>query len=553
MNLLTRSRQYVAINSAVLKQSWPVWLVSFVTFLNGIWSIASLLLTRLPHRVQYFLPFGVFHWTRLLTLVLGFILVYLSLHLYQRRRAAWWVAVVAAGLETIAHVIHLNTSYTALPQAATFALLLIFRRRFSVRSESRNIRLGLVLLVGSLFVALLYGTIGFWVLGKGDFGITFSLKDGLMRSLRQFLLLGNSDITNISRQAAWFLESLDVLGIVAASFATYSLFRPIVYRLIQLPQERSRATALLDKYGKSTFDYFKVWPDKSFFFSPSRESFISYRMVGGVAFCLADPVGPEGDRDTVIKTFLQFCTENGWQAAFMMPDDPYIFNQYGFSLFRVGEEAIIDLDHFAAHTADTPQLRRIRRVFEREEYKVERYKPPVSPLILNEAQQVSRQWLSLPHHRDYGFFQGRFDRAYMEKCTLCVLRDKNRKMVAFINEVPSYRPGEASFDLMRYIPGSHWGAMDYLFMQMMLIQKNEGFHTFNFAVAPFVGIGNRPNATLTEKAVNQVFERLDWFLHSNGIKQYKLKFEPQWRDVFVAYQGGPIGLLRLALNVNRIL
>jgi phosphatidylglycerol lysyltransferase len=106
---------------------------------------------------------------------------------------------------------------------------------------------------------------------------------------------------------------------------------------------------------------------------------------------------------------------------------------------------------------------------------------------------------------------------------------------------------------MRYIPGSHWGAMDYLFMQMMLIQKNEGFHTFNFAVAPFVGIGNRPNATLTEKAVNQVFERLDWFLHSNGIKQYKLKFEPQWRDVFVAYQGGPIGLLRLALNVNRIL
>ena len=437
MNLLTRSRQYVAINSALLKQGWPIWLVSFVTFLNGVWSIGSLLLTRLPHRVQYFLPFGVFHWTRLLTLVLGFILVYLSLHLYQRRRAAWWVAVVAAGLEIIAHIIHLNTWYTALPPAATFALLLVFHKRFSVRSESRNIRLGLVLLVGSLFVALLYGTIGFWVLGKGDFGITFSLKDGLIRSLRQFLLLGNSDIINVSRQAKWFLQSLDVLGIVAASFATYSLFRPIVYRLIQFPQERARATALLEKYGKSTFDYFKVWPDKSFFFSPSRESFISYRMVGGVAFCLADPVGPEADRDTVIKTFLEFCTGNGWQAAFMMPDDPYIFNQYGFSLFRVGEEAIIDLEQFAAHTSDSPHLRRVRRVFEREGYKVERYKPPVSATILNEAQQVSRQWLTLPHHRDYGFFQGRFDRAYMEKCTLCALRDRNGKMVAFINEVPS--------------------------------------------------------------------------------------------------------------------
>ena len=63
----------------------------------------------------------------------------------------------------------------------------------------------------------------------------------------------------------------------------------------------------------------------------------------------------------------------------------------------------------------------------------------------------------------------------------------------------------------------------------------------------------RPDATLMEKAINQIFERLDWFLHSKGIRQYKLKFEPEWRDVFVAYQGGPMGLLRVALNVNRIL
>jgi phosphatidylglycerol lysyltransferase len=551
--MLTRIRQYMAVHSALFKQSWPIWLVSFITFLNGSWSIAGILLSRLPQRVQYFLPFGVFHWTRLLTLVLGFILVYLSLHLFQRRRAAWWVAVFAVGLETIAHIIHLNTWYTALPQASTFVLLLVSRGLFTVRSESRNIRLGFVLLFGSLMIALLYGTVGFWILGKSDFGINFSLQEGLIRSLRQFLLLGNFDTTTLSQQARWFLQSLDVLGIVAASFATYSLFRPIVFRFIQLPQERARAVSILEKYGKSTFDYFKVWPDKSFFFSPSRESFFSYRMVGGVAFCLADPVGPEGDRDTVIKAFLKFCGENGWQAAVMMPDDPSIYNQYGLSLFMVGEEAVIDLEYFTAHTANNRHFRRLQSVFEREKYQVVRYKPPVSPLVLNEAQQVSRQWLALPHHREYGFFQGRFERAYVEKCTLCALRDRNGAMVAFINEVPSYRSGEASFDLMRYVPGSHWGVMDYLFMQMMLIQKKEGYRTFNFAVAPFVGIGNRPNATLTEKAINQIFERLDWFLHSKGIKQYKLKFEPQWRDVFVAYQGGPMGLLQLALSVNRIL
>jgi phosphatidylglycerol lysyltransferase len=339
--------------------------------------------------VQYFLPFGVFHWTRALTLVMGFILVYLSLHLFQRRRAAWWVAVFAAGVEVIAHLIYLRTWYTSFPPATTLALLLIFRKRFSVRSESRNIRLGFVLLLGSLFIALLYGTIGFWMLDKRDFGITFSMQNGLVRSLRQFLLLGNSDITAATRHARWFLQSLDVLGIVAAGFATYSLFRPIVYRLVQFPMERILATSILEKYGKSTFDYFKVWSDKSFYFSPSRQSFIAYRMVNGVAFCLADPVGPEEDRDAVMQNFLKFCTENGWQAAVMFPDDPANYTKDGLSLIKIGEEAVVDLEHFVVKTYQIKYFRYVRRKLEGEGYKVIQYKPPVSRPVLDEVAQVS--------------------------------------------------------------------------------------------------------------------------------------------------------------------
>jgi phosphatidylglycerol lysyltransferase len=552
-NLSPGGREFLSIASALLRQSWPVWLVSLVTFLSGVWSIVSILLTRVQRHGQYLLPFDEFHLTRTLTLVLGFILVYLSFHLLQRRRTAWWVAIFATALAIAAHLMHLRTWYTALPQTAIFALLIVFQRRFSVRSESRNIGMGFLLLVTSLFIALLYGTIGFWMLDKRDFGMTFSLQTGLIRSLRQFLLIGNSDLVPITRQAHWFLQSLDILGIVAAAFAMYSLFRPIVYRFVERPHEQARAMAILKKYGHSTFDYFKVWQDKSYFFSPSLESFISYLTVGDVAFCLADPVGPDTDRDATIRAFLSFCVENGWQAVVMMPDDPPIYDKHGLSLLKVGEEAIVDLDHFTSKTYGAKYFRYVRRKFEGEGYKMLQIKPPISPSVLVEVENISRKWLTLPHHREYGFLQGRFDQAYLEKSTLHVLRDANGTMVAFINEVPSYRPGEANFDMMRHIPGLHWGTMDYLFAQMMVTMKNEGYRTFNFGVAPFVGIGDRPNATLTEKAVNQLFERLDWFVHSKGLKQYKLKFEPVWKDSFIAYQGGPVGLLRAALNISRIL
>jgi phosphatidylglycerol lysyltransferase len=552
-DLATRSREFFSISSALLRQNWPVWLVSLVTLLSGVWSVVSILLTRVHGREQYLLPFDEFHLSRTLTLVLGFILVYLSFHLVQRRHIAWWVAIFTAVLGIIAHVLHLRTWYTAFPEMALFALLIIFRKRFLVRSESRNIWLGFFLLLISLFIALLYGTIGFWMLDKRDFGVTFSLQTGLIRSLRQFLLIGNYDIMPLTRQAHWFLQSLDILGIVAAAFAMYSLFRPIVFRIVERPQERARATVILEKYGNSTYDYFKVWQDKSYFFSPNHQSFISYRTINGVAFCLADPVGPDADREPIIRAFVDFCSENGWQIIVMMPDNLSIYTQSGFSLLKVGEEAIVDLDQFASKTYGAKYFRYVRKKFEGEGYRVTQVKPPIAPDVLNEVENVSRKWLTLPHHREYGFLQGRFDRAYLGKCILYTLKKSDGTMVAFINEVPSYRSGEGNFDMMRHIPGLHWGTMDYLFAQMMVTMKDEGYRTFNFGVAPFVGIGDRPNATLTEKAVNQLFERLDWFVHSKGLKQYKLKFDPVWKDSYIAYQGGPIGLLRAALNISRIL
>jgi len=136
---------------------------------------------------------------------------------------------------------------------------------------------------------------------------------------------------------------------------------------------------------------------------------------------------------------------------------------------------------------------------------------------------------------------------------LFILRDSTGRLIAFVNQIPSYRPGEATFDMMRHKPGTHWGIMDYLFTRLMLILKDEGYRTFNLGLAPFAGAGRVPSATMTERAVNQLFEHLDWFVHSKGLRQYKVKFEPAWENRFVAYQGGPFGLARMAIAITRVL
>ena len=536
-------------------ERWPVWLVALVTLANGVVSVVSILLTRFrtPRIFGFVLPFGVYHWSRPVTVALGLVLIYLSYNLLERRRVAWWLAAIISVPVLAGDLIHPSLWPAAIAPAATLALLIVFRSRFRVRSNIRNIGTGLLLAAISLVLALGFGTLGFWYLSSRDFGIAFSPGDALVRTLRQFTLIGNGDLTPHTRFARSFLESLNALGIVTAAFVAYSLFRPVAYRLVAMPHEQSDATAVIKRYGSGSYDYFKDKSDKSFFFSKSRRTVIAYRTVVGAALVLGDPVGPDEERQETISEFIQYCSDNAWLCAFVLPDSVAPYQKAGLSLLKVGEEAMVNLQHFQEQTLTRKYFRYVRRKIEGEGYSFVRYKPPHPAHLLDEVEEVSKNWMSLPHKREFGFFQGTFSRRYISETNLAGVRDRAGLLVAWVNEVPSFRPGEATFDMMRHQPGVHWGIMDYLFANLMLALRQDGFTSINMGLAPLAGVGVNPGATLLERAVHQVYEHIGRVVSMKGLTQYKVKFEPDWEERFIAYQGGAVGLVRIGIALSRVL
>jgi phosphatidylglycerol lysyltransferase len=538
-----------------IKREWPIWLTCLAILANGLQPIFQTLLTRFPPYPSFFnliLPFGAFHLSRSLTVVIGFVLVYLSFRLLQRRRVAWWLAIVSLSLALIMNIGSLEW-YEALAPAVTLALLLIFRRRFSVRTERHSITRGLALSIFVVAFAVIYGIVGFSLLDRRDFGVNFSFGGALVRTLREFFFVGNRDLVTQSHYARWFMDSLDLMGVLAFGFSAYSIFRPVAYRLQVVPQEIAEARDIIAKHGRSSYDYFKVWPDKSYFFSDTRKSFISYKTVMSVAFILGDPVGPDDELEDTAGSFLRFCSDNGWLVAFLLPDVLPLNERFGLSKLKIGREAIVDLEHFSSHTIEAKYFRKIRRRFEARGYKLSRYKPPHPAALIDEVGEVSKQWLSQPGRREFGFIQGSFARGYVATTSLVVLRDSTGRPLAFVNEIPSYRPGEANFDMMRHVAEVPPGTMDYIFTELMLALKQEGYRSFDMGLAPFAGVGDRPEATMGERAVHLLFNTLFWFVSYKGMRNYKVKFEPNWEDRFIVYQGGPIGLVRIALAINRVL
>jgi len=540
-----------------LRQHGLIWLVAGVTFANGLFNIIQMLALRIspsPELLNIALPFGVHRWSRTLTLVFGFVLIYLSLHLVQRRRVAWIATVGITVLSVMVPLGRGHVWYAALVPTITLAVLLFTRHKFTVRSELRSVERGVGLLIASVVVAVLYGTAGFWLLETRDFGLNFRALDAFERTLREFLLVGNSDLTPRTHQARWFLDSLRVLGLVAGITGAYSLFRPLVYRYHTLPQERSLARQILDRHGRSPLDYFKLWPDKSYFFSDDERCVIAYCVAVNVAICLGDPVGPEDELEAVTRAFLNWCHDNGWNVAFhqTLPDLIPMYHRLGLHSLKIGEEGIVDLEHFVSSTANNKHFRHIGNKLEREGYICTRHLPPHSATLLDDVEAVSNEWLSLPGRRERTFTLGQFDRAYVNETPLFTLTEPGGRLIAFVNEIPAYPAGVATIDMMRHRAEVPNGAMDFLFLRLMQRLNEEGFRTFSLGLAPFSGVGDQPGATLEERALHQLFEHLNRFFSYKGLRSYKEKFEPQWIDSFIVYHGGVPGLIRAGLALQRV-
>lgn len=556
----------------ISNNDWPVSLVASITLLSGLVGTWQPLLVRLSAHPKLFnslVPYELYHLSNTLTIAFGYLLIYLSINLFRRKRNAWLIAFTITALSAALHLARIGSehihwlegnalarelpSYSVLPSLVALIALYLTRSRFTVRSAHESL-LKALRVTGVLCVAVLaYGSIGFYLLDKSDFGVNFEMKDALVRTIRELTLSGNNDLHPHSRFGHWFIESLRLSGLLAAATIAVSAFQPIKYKLLTQPHERELAAAILAKDGSTSLDLFKLLPDKSYFFSDELDSFIAYKTQMGVAIALGDPSGPEQSFESLIADFVDFAHERGWQVAFLQTTPRYLalFEKAGLQSVKVGEDGIIDLDEYCAKTVNKKTFKSVVRKFDKEGYTLEKCVPPIAEAQIDEAQEISNQWLSLPGRRERGFSLGQFNRAELQANDLYLMRNKDKKAVAFVNQIKSYSPDEATIDMMRHSENAPGGAMDYLFAKLLTELHGQGYKYFSLGLAALSGVGNEPGDPLEEKALHQVYEHLNRFFSYKGLRAYKDKFDPRWDERFLIYEGRVPGLVKTGLAIAK--
>ena len=173
------------------------------------------------------------------------------------------------------------------------------------------------------------------------------------------------------------------------------------------------------------------------------------------------------------------------------------------------------------------------------------------PLILPVIRDISDRWLNDKSVREKGFSMGRFDEAYLLNHPMALVHVDGQP-VAFANVWCGGEKSELSVDLMRWTPAAPPGMMDYLFVQLMLWGRDEGYARFNVGMAPLSGLENRALAPLWARAGAFVFRFGEHFYNFRGLRQYKEKFDPIWEPRYLASPGG-LALPRILTNVASLI
>lgn len=550
--------------SRLLHTDFILNLIAFAVFANGI----LLLLNSLAVHVTIHGPYIAANNFRLtITIIAGMTLIYLATLLKRRKQAAWLVTLLLyaflfgtnmmALLVTMPNVDFDSTIFARsllLPIAIIIGLV-YYRKEFNVKSDIRNFSLSLRFIFVVFLITLLYGIIGFQLLDKRDFHEEISILQSLHYTIDQFGLTTNHILIAYTARGRIFLDTLSVVSIMSIFYAIISLFQPIRAKLVDQTANRIKMEQLLDSVGGNSEDFFKIWPyDKEYFFSDDDKHALAFHVEKGVALTIGDPVGPLNGLSKLMHQFEDLCYTNDWTPVFLHTEPAYsdFYRKHAYSLQKIGQEAIVEINPFLENTVRNKYFRHIVNKFTKQSYTTELLTPPHNDAVIKRLRVISNEWRTLPGRTERGLIMGYFSEDYLQSGPIMVVRDAAGTIQAFVNQIPSYDKDEANFDMLRNTLDSPGNINDFLLIDFMHYLKKEGFLRLNMGLCPLAGLDSGESDKSTVNAMLRfLYSNGDRFYSFSGLYRFKSKYEPQWQDRYMAYKGGIRNFTRIVNAGNR--
>jgi lysylphosphatidylglycerol synthetase-like protein (DUF2156 family) len=276
--------------------------------------------------------------------------------------------------------------------------------------------------------------------------------------------------------------------------------------------------------------------DKRFLFSPSAKSFIAYGAKGRTWVAMGGPIGQTSEAKALVAQFLENARTAGAQVSFygVGPTFDTLVQAFNFKRLKTGERALLNLETFSMEgkTRQVSRTHRNRHIKQGFSFSVEA--PGAVRSNLAALRNISEQWLKYQTGGEKAFGMGSFDVHYIDRLPLALVRDKDGKIVAFASLWPTADKSRIGIDLMRYGDDSPNGVMDYMFTEMFLWAKAQGYKIFDLNTSPAAGVTPNLQAPFLTTLASLAYKYGENIYNFQGVRRFKSKFNPDWEDVYLA-------------------
>jgi phosphatidylglycerol lysyltransferase len=337
------------------------------------------------------------------------------------------------------------------------------------------------------------------------------------------------------------LFPLRILIYAILAVGLWQLLRPVLRERAHARGERERAGEVVRRSGLLSTAYFALGEDKRYIWSNSRQTLLPYRVVGGVALALSDPIGPVEEHAETLAQFIAYCRRQDWAFGVYQasPDACLLGRKSGLRGIKIGEDALVDLRTFtlegkagAAVRHSVARARRgglIVRLFHGERLPDD---------IYASMQRVSNSWLrQRAIQGQFGFSMGRFPSDWSPQMLTAVALDAQGAVQAFVTWTPLYAANGWSLDLIRRDADAVPGAMELLIAESFAWASGRGCERMSLGLLPLAGLDTETRASEGASTASEaLIERGARYLHQRGVllssyaslRHFKEKFHPTW-------------------------
>ncbi|HEY5369285.1 MAG TPA: phosphatidylglycerol lysyltransferase domain-containing protein [Hanamia sp.] len=528
---------------------------ALLIFAQGVLNIISVVTPPLHPRlklIRTFLPLEAINASNILVLFTGLALLITSAYMFKGLKNAWRIALLLSIFSLVGNITKALDYEEASFAAFIIVLLLMSQSQYRIRSSVRWIRVGIISVLTVFLSVLIFGYLSFYFIDKRHFGIDFTWYQSLANTIKIFFLGGNETLHPLTPFGHQFIWLIHTLGFLSWGFLLFTIIKPFIKVDEETEYGRKRAAALLEEFGNSSLDFFKISADKLFFFSEIHEAFVSYRIAGGFAVVLEEPVCAEENKLEVIAEFYRQCKKMGLKVAFYRVDENSIlwFNQLRKQKIIIGQEAILDAENFTLQGKGKQSLRNSLNSLSKKGFETQVYLSPLNNNIVAALKSVSDEWLQAYEKDEQVFSQGMFNAEEIASQDVITITNIEGEIVSFLNIVPDFTPEECTYDLIRKTRDAPGGCMDALIIKLIEYAKEKQCRFINLGLVPMTGITEPNNPS--EQLIKFAGEKLKRFRHFQGLREFKKKYATNWENKYLVYEND-YDLLQLPAALNKVM